>query len=130
MMEEKTSIRDKSFALAVRIVKLSQYLTENKKEYILSKQLLRCGTSIGANIREGQNAESRADFIHKLAIAQKESNETIYWLELLEATGYLSKREFDSINADAVSVIKILTKILKSTKNAQTNNQQSITNNH
>ena len=116
--------------MAVRIVKLSQYLTDNKKEYILSKQLLRCGTSIGANIREGQNAESRADFIYKLAIAQKKSSETIYWLELLEATGYLSKREFDSINVDAVSVIRILTKILKSTKNAQTNtnNQQLITN--
>jgi four helix bundle protein len=84
---------------------------------VISKQLLRCGTSIGANVREGQNAESRADFIHKLAIAQKEASETIYWLELMEATGYLSKNEFDSINEDAVSVIKILTKILKSTKN-------------
>jgi four helix bundle protein len=117
-MNEKTLIKDKSFALAVRIVKLCQYLNDKKKEYVISKQLLRCGTSIGANVREGQNAESRADFIHKLAIAQKEASETIYWLELMEATGYLSKNEFDSINEDAVSVIKILTKILKSTKNS------------
>ncbi len=118
-MNDKTLIKDKSFALAVRIVKLCQYLNDKKKEYVISKQLLRCGTSIGANVREGQNAESRADFIHKLTIAQKEASETIYWLELMEATGYLSKNEFDSINEDAVSVIKILTKILKSTKNPQ-----------
>ena len=115
-MEEKTLIKDKSFAFAVRVIKVYKHLSETKKEYILSKQLLRAGTSIGANVREAQNAESRADFIHKLAIAQKEAGETVYWIELLGATEYLSDSEFQSINADAVSVLKILTAILKSTK--------------
>jgi four helix bundle protein len=83
----------------------------------MSKQLLRSGTSIGANAKESQNAESRADFIHKLAIAQKETNETIYWLELLHATNYISIKEFESIHSDTISVMKMLTKIIKSTKN-------------
>ena len=120
-MEENTSIKDLSFAFAIRIVKLSQYLNENRKEYVMSKQLLRSGTSIGANIRESQNAESRADFIHKLAIAQKEAGETIYWLELLNATNFLSTKEFESINSDAISIIKVLTKIIKSSKNPPNN---------
>lgn len=85
-MEEKTLIKDKSFAFAVRAVKLYKHLNETKREYILSKQFVRSATSIGANVRESQNAESRADFIHKLAIAQKEAGESVYWLELLLAT--------------------------------------------
>ncbi len=78
----KSIIKDKSFVFSIRVVKLCKYLIENKKEFVLSKQLLRSGTAVGALVREAQNAESTKDFIHKLAIAQKECDETIYWLEL------------------------------------------------
>ena len=109
-------IKTKSFAFSIRIVRLYQYLCDNRKEYVMSKQLLRCGTSIGALIREYEQAESRSDFIHKLGIAQKEINEAIYWLELLRATDYLGELEFKSIHQDAIQIIKILTSIIKSTK--------------
>lgn len=109
-------IKKKSFDFAIRIVKLFQHLQTEKKEYVLSKQLLRCGTSVGAMVREAEHSESKADFAHKLAIAQKEINETIYWLELLNATEYLTQKEFESINADAVEIIKLITSIIKSTK--------------
>jgi four helix bundle protein len=109
-------IKNKSFGFAIRIVKLFQYLQTEKKEYILSKQLLRSGTAVGALVREAEHSESKPDFIHKLAIAQKEINETIYWLELLVATGYLSQAQFDSINPDAVEIIKLITSIIKTTK--------------
>jgi four helix bundle protein len=109
-------IKKKSFAFAIRVVKLFQYLQTEKKEFVLSKQLLRSGTSVGAMIREAEHSESKADFIHKLAIAQKEINETIYWLELLNATEYLSEQQFESINVDAVEIIKLITSIIKSTK--------------
>lgn len=89
-------------------------MCENKKEFVLSKQLLRSGTSVGAMIRESEHAETKNDFKHKLAIAQKEINETIYWLELLKETAYLNNEEFDSINADATEIIKLLTTIIKS----------------
>lgn len=98
----------KSFAFAIRIVKLYQYLVAEKKEYVLSKQLLRSGTSVGALVREAQNAESKADFIHKLGIAQKECDETSYWLELLKETDYLNNDEFESINGNAVELLKII----------------------
>ena len=87
-----------------------------KKEFVLSKQLLRSGTSVGAMVREAEHAETKKDFIHKMAIAQKEINETIYWLELLKATNYLSKEQFKSINTDAVEIIKLVTTIIKTTK--------------
>ena len=109
-------IKKKSFDFAIRVVKLFQYLQTEKKEYVLSKQLLRSGTSVGAMVREAEHSESKADFIHKLAIAQKEINETIYWLELLNATEYLSQQQFESINADAVEIIKLITSIIKTTK--------------
>ncbi len=115
MMKDNV-IKNKSFEFAIRIVKLYQFLISEKKEFVLSKQLLRCGTSVGAMVRESEHSESKADFIHKLAIAQKEINETIYWLELLNATGYLKQKEFESINADAVEIIKLITSIIKSTK--------------
>jgi len=108
--------KEKSFKFAVRIVNLHKYLCENKKEYVLSKQMLRSGTAIGALYREAEQAESTADFVHKLAIAQKECNETIYWLELLKATEYLSELEFESINNDATELIKLLTSIIKTSK--------------
>ena len=107
---------EKSFLFAVRIVNLYKYLTSKKHEIVISKQLLRCGTSIGANITEAQQGQSRADFISKLSIALKEACETNYWLRLLNATGYISEKEFSSIIADCKELEKMLTAILKSTK--------------
>jgi len=109
-------IKNKSFVFAIRIIKLYQFLCEAKKEFILSKQLLRSGTAVGALIREAEHAEGKTDFKHKMSIAQKEINETIYWLELLKETGYLTDEQFQSINSDAIEVIKLLTSIIKSTK--------------
>ena len=109
-------IKTKSYAFAVRIVKLYQYLCRDKKEYILSKQLLKSGTSVGALIREAEHAESKLDFKHKLSIAQKEINETIYWLDLLKETNYLIVEQYDSINKDAIEIIKIITSIIKNIK--------------
>ena len=109
-------VKNKSFSFAVRIIRLTQFLTTEKNEHILSKQLLRSGTSVGAMIRESEHAESKADFVHKLAIAQKEINESIYWLELLKETNYLSPEQFTSINTDAIEVIKLLTSIIKTAK--------------
>jgi four helix bundle protein len=98
----------KSFAFAIRVVKLYQYLSTEKKEYVLARQLLRSGTAVGALVREAQNAESKQDFIHKLAIAQKECDESIYWLELLYKTEYLKVDEFNSISNDAIEILKII----------------------
>ena len=112
-------IKEKSFAFAIRIVKLYQYLQDSKKEFFLSKQLLRSGTSVGAMVREAEHSESTNDFVHKLSIAQKEINEVLYWLELLFATEYINKTEYESINNDAVEIIKIITGILKTTKKKQ-----------
>lgn len=109
-------IKTKSLDFAVRIVKLYQHLQAEKREFILSKQLLRCGTSVGAMKREAEHSESKADFIHKMAIAQKEINETIYWLELMKITDYLSQTAFDSINEDAIEIIKLITSIIKKAK--------------
>ncbi|WP_288763401.1 four helix bundle protein [uncultured Weeksella sp.] len=109
-------VKNRSSSFAVRIVKLYRHLCEQKKEYVLSKQLLRSGTSVGAMVREAEHAESKTDFRHKMAIAQKEINETIYWLELLVATDYLTREQFESINADAVEIIKLIRSIIKTTK--------------
>lgn len=109
-------LKEKSFRLAVRIVKLSQYLAREKKEFVLSKQILRSGTAIGALYREAEHAESKADFIHKLGIAQKETNETLYWLELLKETDYLDQNQFQSLQHDTTEIIKLLTSIIKSSK--------------
>jgi four helix bundle protein len=112
MNQSGNVVRDKSFRFAVRIVRLYQYLVNEKKEYILSKQVLRSGTSVGANIREALNAESTADFIHKLGVSQKEADETMYWLELLKITGYLTEYEYNSIYSDAIEIIKIVRSII------------------
>lgn len=109
-------IRDKSFAFAIRIVKLYKHLSEKKKEYVLSKQLLRSGTSIGALVRESEHAESKADFIHKLSIALKEANESEYWLLLLKESSLLSEKEFQSLNKDLEELLKLLTAIIITTK--------------
>ena len=110
-------IKDKSFEFAVRIVGLYKYLVENKKEYILSKQILRSGTSIGANIEEGVSGQSKKDFIAKLSISLKEAKETHYWLRLLCKCEYLEKNIFDSIIVDCDELIIILTRILKTSRN-------------
>ena len=109
-------IEEKSFRFAIRIVKLNEYLRSVKKEHVLSKQLLRSGTSIGANVAESQQAQSRADFVSKMEIALKETSETKYWLRLLNATDYLSEPQFNSIISDCVEIEKLLTSIIKSTK--------------
>ena len=110
------AVREKSFRFAVRIVKLCKFLRETKNEYIMSKQLLRCGTSIGANTAESQQAQSRPDFTAKLNIALKEAVETDYWLRLLYETDYLTKRQFTSIIADCDELEKLLVSIVKATK--------------
>ena len=109
-------IENKSFEFAVRIVNLYKHLTENKKEFVLSKQILRSGTSIGANVSEAQKGQSKADFNMKMNIALKEANETEYWLRLLHQTDYLSDQEFDSIEKDAKEIIAILVSICKKNK--------------
>ena len=109
------TVEQKSFLFAVRIVKLCEYLRKAKKEYTLSKQLLRAGTSIGANVAEAQQAQSRADFSSKINIALKEAVETNYWLRLLDATDILSQREFQSIITDCRELEKMLTAIVKTT---------------
>lgn len=110
-MKRPNVIKDKSFAFALRIVALNKYLID-KKEFILSKQLLRSGTAVGALVREAEHAESTADFIHKMAIAQKEANETEYWLELLYQSEYLETSQYNSIIADVKELNKILASII------------------
>ena len=104
-------IINKSFQFAIKIVKQYKILCEVKREFILSKQMLRSGTSIGANVREAHNAESKMDFIHKMGIAQKEASEVLYWIELLYETGYLSKEEYNTLLNDATELIKIIKSI-------------------
>ena len=108
-------IKIKSFSFAIRIVNLFKEL-KSRGEYVMSKQILRSGTSIGANIREAKNAESKADFIHKMSISQKEADETLYWLELLSATNYINDEEFSSINKDGTEVLKLIKSIIIKTK--------------
>ena len=104
----------KSFAL--RIVRLHRYMVSNKREFVLSQQLLRSGTSIGANIKEAQFAQSKADFIAKMYIALKESGETEYWLELLHEAGYLTQKEFESIITPCQVIIRMLSAITKTAR--------------
>ena len=111
----KNVIGEKSFDFAVRIVNLYKYLANNKNEYVLSKQLLRCGTSIGANVSEAQKAQSKADFHTKMCIALKEANETLYWLKLLYRTDFLTLKEFESTELDIREIIAILTAICSKT---------------
>lgn len=115
-MKKENVVREKSFRFAIRIIRLYQYLKDRQKEYVLSKQLLRSGTSVGANIREADNAESKADFIHKMGIAQKEVDETMYWLELLKEADYLLENEFVSIHKDADELLKLIRSIIITAK--------------
>lgn len=109
-------IKNKSLEFAIRIVKLYKYLVNEKKEFVLSKQLLRSGTSIGAMVRESEHAESKADFIHKLSVSLKEANETEYWLELLYQSDFIKKKEFESIINDSKEILRLLISIIKTTK--------------
>ena len=107
-----------SFVFAVKTVRLYKHLTANKREFVMSKQLLRSGTGVGALVREAQNAESKADFIHKLGIAQKECDESIYWLELLLETTYIKLEEFNKIVADAKALLKMLRSAILTAKSS------------
>ena len=112
-MDKNNIIRDKSYAFAIRIVNAYKFLTESKKEFVLSKQLLRSGTSIGANVSEAVRGQSKADFSAKMCIALKEANESHYWIRLLYKTDFLTEQEFNSIENDIVELIKILSSICK-----------------
>ncbi len=115
-MNENIAV-DKSFAFAVRIVNLYKFMTQKNKEYVLSKQILRSGTSIGANVAEAQRGQSKADFAAKMNISLKEANETDYWLKLLYKTDYLTKEQYESLNRDMQELLGILTAICR-TSNA------------
>lgn len=121
MSEESKStanIQDLSYDFSCRIIRLFQYLTEDAayKEYVMSKQVYRSGTSIGANVREGQHAQSDADFLTKFSISYKEADETHYWLSLLHDNGYLSEEQFNSLNSDNQRILRLISSIVKSTK--------------
>ena len=111
-------VYDKSFQFAIRIVKLYRFLTDNKREFVLSKQLLRSGTAIGALVREGVHAQSRPDFLNKMNIALKEAYETEYWISLLHDTGYLSDEMYHSVRKDSVELIKLLSSTVKTMKDS------------
>lgn len=124
-MGQDNTIVVKSKAFAVRIIRLYQFLQNEKKEYTLSKQLLRSGTSIGANIKEAIKGFSKKDFRFKLGIALKEASETEYWLELLYETEYISEKQFLSMNDDCIELIKILTAILNSSKDNEVDSEKN-----
>ena len=113
-------LQEKSLLFAVRIIKFYQHLCQNKKEFVLGKQILKSGTSIGANIRESRNAQSKADFINKLGIALKEADETLYWLEVLFRANLISQSEYDSLYNDTNELISMLTASIKTAKKKQT----------
>ena len=109
-------IQEKTLAFAIRIVKLTQFLCKEKNEFVLSKQILRAGTSIGASVREAEYAQSKKDFINKISIALKEAAETNYWLLILKETNYISVNQYENIHKDAEEIIKLLTSIIISSK--------------
>ncbi|CAM1361524.1 four helix bundle protein [Tenacibaculum sp. FZY0031] len=109
-------LKDKSYEFALEIVKLSQYLVADKKEYVLSKQLLRSGTAIGALIREAEFGQSKKDFIHKMSIALKEANETLYWLDLLKDTKYIVEDTYSSLHSICKELVAMLVSSIKTAK--------------
>ena len=116
-MKTDNIVRDKSFEFAVRIVNLQQYLCSERREYVLSKQILRSGTSVGANIHEAIQGVSKKDFVYRMNISLKEAGETEYWLKLFKRTGLLSEEEFESLNHDCEELIRLLTAIVKTSRN-------------
>ena len=117
-MATQSIVGEKSLAFGKRIAKCYRYLKDKKKESVMSKQLLRCGTSIGANVREGLYAQSRKDFISKLNIALKEAGETDYWLDVIHSAEYFTDDEYQSMKDDNDELLKLLTSIIKTTKNS------------
>ena len=113
---KESVLRSKSYAFGVRIVRLSQFLVTEHKEYVLSKQVLRSGTAIGALIREAEYGISKADFRNKMSIALKEANETEYWLSMLKDTDYINEKTFNSLSSDCVELIKMLIATVKTTR--------------
>lgn len=113
---KKNILKDKSFSFAIRIVKLYKFLVEEKKEFVMSKQLLRSGTAIGALVREAEHAESTADFIHKLSISLKEANETEYWIDLLYHSEFIEEKSYKSIIEDCQELLRLLISIIKTSK--------------
>ena len=113
---KESILKEKSYAFAIRIVKLSQFLQTEKKEFVLSKQILRSGTAVGALIREAEYRQSKTDFIHKLSIALKEANETEYWLNILKDTGYIEEKLFISLSADCKELLRLLIASIKTAK--------------
>ncbi len=109
-------LRGKSYGFAIEIVKLSQYLVTDKKEYVLSKQLLRSGTAVGALIREAEFAQSKKDFVHKMSIALKEANETLYWLDLLKDTSHLVEDQYISLHSVCKELVAMLVSSIKTSK--------------
>ena len=116
-MADNNLILDESKKFALRVIRLYQFLAEQKREYILSKQVLRSGTSVGANVREAVQAQSRPDFLHKMQIALKEASESEYWLEILYETEYITKSEFDDMKNKCTELLKLLISIINSSKN-------------
>jgi four helix bundle protein len=112
----KNVVAEKSKSFAVRIIRFYKYLCSEQKEFVLSKQILRSGTSIGANVRESRNAQSKADFINKMSIALKEADETAYWLELLKESGIIDHNQFTTLYDDVEELIRLLTSIIKTAK--------------
>ncbi|MCH5155660.1 MAG: four helix bundle protein [Clostridiales bacterium] len=115
-MKEDNIIVVKSKSFAIRVINLYNYLKQEKQEYVLSKQILKSGTSIGANVREAARAQTKADFVAKSSIALKEADETCYWLELLHETAYIDESSYNSIYADANELVKLLVSIIKTAK--------------
>lgn len=115
-MKNENIIHDKSYAFALRVIKLYKYLTVERKEFVLSKQVLRSGTSAGALVKESEHAQSKADFVSKMSIALKEANETLYWLHLLKDSDYITNEQFESISTDAEEILKILVSIVKTSR--------------
>ncbi|MDD3488559.1 MAG: four helix bundle protein [Bacteroidia bacterium] len=117
----ENTVKNKSYAFALRIIKAYRFLSTEQKEFVLSKQLLRSGTAIGALIKEAEHGESKADFIHKMNIALKEANETEYWLMLLHDSDYLESKVFESVVEDCREIIKLLISIIKTSKKNKNN---------
>ena len=120
MVMNESALKNKSYAFAIRIVKLSQYLQHDKKEFVLSKQILRSGTAIGALVREAEYGQSKTDFIHKLTISLKEANETEYWINILKDTGYIETPLYESLVSDCKELLRLL---IASIKTSKQNNQ-------
>jgi four helix bundle protein len=119
---QRSAVRDKSFAFAVRVANAHKHISATHREYVLSKQMLRSGTAIGALVREAEQAESRRDFLHKLRVALKEATETEYWLLLLRETGFLTPHEFTSVHRDLLELLRLLTSIINTTRLKQIDN--------